>query len=340
MIAAYIREHGGVDVLRVGELPDPVPGPGEVLVRVRFGALNHLDIWVRKGLPGLRLNYPHILGGDAAGVVESVGEGVTQYRGGEAVIVHPGISATPTAQWESLNEDYQILGEHISGTHAELVKVPVENVFPKPSNLSFEEAASVGLVFTTAWQMLVQRAQVKEGEVVLVHAAGSGVSTAAIQIVRLLGGKVIATAGSPKKLEWAKKQGAELTINYREKDFLKEIRQHYRKGVDVVVDHVGADLWEKNLKVLRSGGRLVTCGVTSGYQANTDLRQVFYRQLSILGSTMGSKEDFSVILEHLESGRLKATVDRTFTLSNYAQAHSLVESREILGKVLVQPGNS
>lgn len=337
MRAAFLTRHGDPEVLEVGELPDPQPASGEVLVKVKAAALNHLDVWVRRGLPGLKLEYPHVLGGDGAGVIARLGAGVVGLREGDEVLVHPGLSDRRCegtyGGWETLCPGYRILGEHVSGTHAEYVKVPAENVFAKPAALSFTEAAAIPLVFTTAWQMVVRRAQVKAGDVVVIHAAGSGVSSAAIQIAVLHGAEVIATAGSREKLDLARGLGAHHGVNYREEDFVARVKGIAKRGADVIIDHVGRDLWESNLKALRWGGHLVLCGATSGAEAKTDLAQVFYRQLQISGSTMGSKADFAPMLKLFAAGRLKAVVDRTFPLAEVRAAHRHLERREQFGKV-------
>jgi len=341
MKAAYLNRHGDVDVIELGELPTPEPGHGEVRVKVKVAALNHLDIWVRKGLPGLKLHYPHVLGGDAAGVVDKTGAGVTRAQPGASVIVHPGLSCRACefclGGWESLCPEYRILGEHVSGTHAEYVVVPEANVFPVPANITFEEAAAIPLVYTTAWQMLVRRAGIQPGEKVVVHAAGSGVGSAGIQIARLFGAEVIATAGSPAKLELARQLGAHHTINYAEEDLVKAVRRFAPRGADVIFDHLGERFWDQNIRAVRSGGRLVVCGATTGHEGKTDLRHVFYRQVQILGSTMGTKGDFPTILQHVARGTLKAVIDRAFPLSEVRQAHQRIERREVMGKVLLTP---
>ncbi|MBI4404960.1 MAG: zinc-binding dehydrogenase [Deltaproteobacteria bacterium] len=340
MRAAYLKSHGGPEVIEVGELPVPTISSTQVLVRIKFAALNHLDIWIRKGLP-FQLLYPHILGSDASGVVEQVGSEVKTIHPGDEVIVHPGISCmhcqSCLSGWESLCAGYKILGEQVSGTDAQFIAVPAVNIFPKPKGMTFEQAAAVGLVFTTAWQMLVRRAQVQAGDSVLIHAAGSGVSTAAIQIARLFGAEVIATAGSVKNLELATALGARYTINYKEKDFVAEVRSVVGKaGVDMIVDHVGAALWDKNMKVLRRGGKIVTCGATSGFDARLDLRTVFFKQVQILGSTMGSKADFWRILREFELGFLRPVVDKVFALDDIRLAHQYIEDRKQSGKVLLK----
>jgi len=280
MQAAFLTRHGGPEVIEVGELPRPQMGSQDVLVRIRFAALNHLDLWVREGLPHLKLTYPHILGGDASGTVEMVGKEVTTIKPGDEVLVHPGLSCRACSAclsgWESLCPQYRILGEHLSGTNAEYVCVPYCNVFPKPPMISFEEAAAIPLVFTTAWQMLVKRAKVKPGDLVLIHGAGSGVSSAAIQIAALYGAEIVVTSSQDQKLAEAKRLGAHHTINYRNQDFLAEVKKIAKRGVDIVIDHVGKDFWEKNIRVLKWGGCLVTCGATSGAVTETDLRHLFF----------------------------------------------------------------
>lgn len=342
MLASFICRHGEADVVEYGELPEPaLENNGRVRVRLKYAALNHLDIWVRKGLPGVKLTFPHIFSGDASGVVDAVSVGVTHVKPGDEVIVHPGVSCLRCERclsgWETLCEDYEILGERVTGLAAQKAVVPAANVFLKPAGLSLRDAAAIPLVFTTAWQMIVHRAKVMPGDTVLVHAAGSGVSSAAIQIARLFGARVITTAGSNKKLELARSLGADLAINYRTDDFLKAAKSATSgAGVDVILDHTGVDNWEKNIRALRWGGRLVLCGSSSGPEVKLDLRQVFFRQLEILGSTMGSKSDFPRLLRLFDEGRLKALVDRVFPLSQAAEAQRYLEGREQFGKVLLE----
>jgi NADPH:quinone reductase-like Zn-dependent oxidoreductase len=341
MKASYLTGHGGPEVQAYGDLPDPVAGPGEVVVRLKAAALNHLDLWVRAGMPGLRLSFPHVLGGDGAGIVESVGEGVTGWKAGAQVIVHPGLGCGHCGRclggWESLCDQYRILGEHVSGTLAQKVKVPAANLFAKPTGLSFEQAAAAPLVFTTAWQMLVRRAGVQRGETVLVHAAGSGVGSAGLQIAKLFGARVIATAGSDSKLELARQLGADEVINYADGDWVAAARKLAPGGFDVVFDHLGKDFWPGNLRVLKRGGRLTLCGATTGWEAMTDLRHVFYRQLQILGSTMGSKTDFPQIVEYLAQSKLKAVIGKSFPLSQSRAAMDYLSDRKQFGKVILMP---
>jgi NADPH:quinone reductase-like Zn-dependent oxidoreductase len=342
MRAIVMRGHGGLEVLREEALPDPVASAGRVLVRVRAVALNHLDVWVRRGWKGLELAWPHIPGSDVAGVVEAVGTGVAGVAPGDGIVVNPGLSCGRCRECLLGNDpgcrSYAILGEHVSGGYAELVAVPAANVAPKPRNVSFDEAACVPLVFLTAWHALVARAALRAGETVLVHAAGSGVGSAAVQIARLLGARVIATAGSDAKCEKALALGAHHAVNYEVADFVQEVKRlTARRGVDVVFEHVGKKTWEKSLASLVSGGRLVTVGATTGYDPPTDLRHVFYRRLSILGSTMGPKGELLDILRLVEERKLRPVLDRVLPLSEAAAAQQLLSDRAQFGKIVLNP---
>lgn len=342
MQAVVLGEHGGPEVLRVESIPRPEPGPGEVRVKVAAVALNHLDIWVRKGLPGLKLEYPHRLGSDVAGTVDAVGPGVEAALVGTRTVVNPGLSCGHCAQClsgaDNLCRYYKILGEHCHGGYAEYLVVPRQNLAPCPSRLSFVEAAASLLPFLTAWQMLVRKARIEPGQVVLVQGAGSGVGVAAIQIARLFGARVIATAGSADKLARARELGAEHGIDYTKQDFVAESRAlTERRGVDVVFEHVGGDTFEKSVKAVRNGGRIVTCGATSGFTPQIDLRHVFFRQVEILGSTMGSKGDLFTILDHVAAGRLRPVVHATLPLARAADGHRILEDRAAFGKVVLEP---
>lgn len=341
MKASFVRKAGGPEVIEFGELPTPTPSATQVLVRVKFAGLNHLDLWVRRGLASLKVEYPRILCCDGAGLVEAVGSEVSGFVPGEEVILHPGISCSHCeaclSGWESLCPQYHILGESMDGCGAQYIAVPAANLFRKPKNLSLSAAASIGLTFTTAWQMVVRRANIQPGDRVLIHAAGSGVSSAAIQIARLYKAEIIATAGTEEKLERARSLGALHTINYRQKNFLEEVKRITNKrGVDVIIDHTGKDLWEGNIRALRSGGKIVLCGATSGPNATTNLAHVFFRQLEILGSTMGTKADFPRMLNLVEKGELAPVVDRVFPLEDAPLAHARLEQREQFGKVVLE----
>jgi NADPH:quinone reductase-like Zn-dependent oxidoreductase len=309
---------------------------------VRAVALNHLDLWVRAGLPSLKVAFPHLLGSDVAGVVEQLGVGVTGVREGDAVVVNPGLSCGRCRACllgrDNLCRAYQIIGEHVSGGYAERLAIPAQNVIAKPANLTFPEAAAMPLVFLTAWHALIARAELRAGETVLVHAAGSGVGSAAIQVAKLVGASVIATAGSDAKCEKARVLGADHAINYEAEDFLAAVKKLTgRRGVEVVFEHVGKSTWEKSILALMNGGRLVTVGATTGYDPPTDLRHVFYRRLSILGSTMGSKGELFDLLRFAEQGRLRPVVDRILPLAQAREAHGLIAERAQFGKIVLEP---
>jgi NADPH:quinone reductase-like Zn-dependent oxidoreductase len=342
MRAVVIRGHGGPEVVNVEELPDPTPGPGEVLLRVKAASVNHLDLWVRRGWPGLRLAFPHVLGSDVAGVVEAVGPGVTVTRVGDEVVVNPALGCGRCERCRSGEENlclkFSILGEHVSGGQAERLVVRAENTLPKPANLSFEEAAAVPLTFMTAWHALLGRARLRLGETVLVHAAGSGVGVAAVQIAKLVGARVIATAGSDAKLERARALGADEVVNYETKDFVQEVRRLTgKRGVDVVFEHVGKKTWEGSIKSVTVGGRVVTVGATTGFDPLTDLRHVYFRQISILGSTMGSGAELLEVLRFVSEGKLSPVVDRVLPLAEVRRAHEALAQRAQFGKIVLTP---
>jgi NADPH:quinone reductase-like Zn-dependent oxidoreductase len=340
--AAIFRQHGGPEVLEYADVPEPQIRANEVLVAVKACALNHLDIFVRAGLPGVEIPLPHILGNDIAGVVREVGELVTWAKAGDEVMVQPGVSCghceACLSGEDNLCREYDIIGYRRNGGYAEFVAVPGVNIVPKPAELSWEEAAALPLVTITAWHMLVTRANVQPGEDVLVHAAGSGVGSIAIQIAKLRGARVLTTASSDEKLAKARELGADETINYTRDDWPKEVRRLTNKrGVDVVVEHTGAATWPGSISSLKNNGRLVTCGATSGFDARTDLRQVFYRHLSLLGSFMGSKSELLEALKFVREGKIRAVVDRVLPLSEARQAHELIEDRAQFGKIVLRP---
>jgi len=340
MKAVIFKQHGGPEVLHLTDVPDPKIKADEVLVEVRACALNHLDVWVRNGLPGIKIPLPHILGDDIAGVVREVGDLVTWVNVGDEVIIQPGVScghcADCLAGRDNMCDDYDIIGYRRDGGYAELVAVPGINIILKPKNLSWPEAAALPLVTLTAWHMLVARANVQSGEDVLVHAAGSGVGSLGIQIAKLRGARVITTASSDAKLAKARELGADETINYTRDDWPREVKRLTGgRGVDVVFEHTGAATWPGSILSLKKGGRLVTCGATSGFDAKTDLRHVFYRHLTILGSMMGSKSDLLAAMKYVESGEIRAVVDRTLPLADARDAHELIEDRAQFGKVVL-----
>lgn len=339
--AVVFHEHGGTDKLRYEERPEPPMGPDDVLVRVRACALNYLDLWARSGLRRVAIPLPHISGSDIAGEVVKVGRHVEWVHRGDRVLVSPGISCGHCvhclAGQDNFCQSYEIIGYRVDGGYAEFVVVPGVNILPHPRNLSFEEGAAVPLVFLTAWHMLVSRAGIGPGEDVLVIGAGSGVGSAALQIAKMFGCRVIATAGSEEKLHKARALGADETINHTSNDILDGVKKLTdRRGVNVVVEHVGTATWEKSVLSLAPGGRLVTCGATTGFNAQLDLRYVYSRQLSLLGSYMGSKGELATVLRHVEKGRLRAVVDRVFPLSEAAKAQQLMEARQHFGKLVLR----
>ena len=342
MKCVRIHEHGGVDKLVHEDVPMPSITATDVLVQVKATSINHLDIWVRNGLPGVRYPLPMIPGVDAAGVVADKGESVRHVKIGDRVVVAQGISCGHCVHClngnDNLCKDYRLIGEHRDGADAEYIAVPGRNIIPLGEKLSFESAAASALVFLTAWQMLVDKAKVKPGEDVLVIGVSSGVGTAAVQISKLLGARVIATTSSEEKALKAKQLGADDVINYRKQNVLEEVRRlTEKKGVEIVFDHVGKSVWEESIKCLTKGGRLVTCGATSGYDAVTDLRYVFYKQLQILGSSMGKKGDLITIMKLIERGKLKPVIDRVLPLSDVREAHRIVEEGKHFGKIVLLP---
>ncbi len=338
MRAVVVFEHGGPEVLTyVEDYRDPDVGPNDVLVEVRATALNHLDVWVRKGLPGVEL--PRVLGSDIAGVVREVGSAVEDVRPGDEVIVAPGYGCGKCRYClsgkESMCRLYTMPGYHVDGGYAELTSHPERAILPKPRNLTFEEAASVPLVFLTSWHMLRTLADVKEGEWVLVWGAGSGVGISSIQIAKMLGARVITTVGDDWKIEKAYKIGADHVIQRRREDVVSRVRE-IAGGVDVVIDSVGKETWPLDLKMLKRGGRLVSVGATSGSSAEVDVRYVFAKQISILGAYMGSRAELMEVLRFLEEGKLKPVIDSVFKLEDAKLAHEKMERSEMFGKIVLR----
>lgn len=343
MKAVVIREHGGLDRLLVEDRPAPEPGPREVRVRIEAAALNHLDLWVRKGVPGHAFPLPIVPGCDGAGVVDAVGPGVAGLAPGDRVVLAPGYVGAPDAEsargQDNLSATYGIFGEMRDGTCAEQVVAPERNVLPLPDSVPYEVAAAFPLVYLTAWTMVVRRARLEAGETAVVHAAGSGVSTAAIQILRLLGaGRIVATTSSPAKAERARALGADEVLDYTAKDWPRRVREITGgRGADVVVDHVGPATFAGSLKCLAKGGRFVTCGATTGQVAEIPLNLVFFKSISVLGSTMGGLGDVHRLLGLVVAGRLKPVVDVVLPLSRVAEGHRRMEAREVFGKVVLVP---
>ena len=342
MKAVAFERFGGPDVLVFGERPDPVAGPGEALVRVRACAINHLDLWVRAGLPGLEPEMPHILGNEIVGEIVAVGAGVTHVAPGQKTLVNPtlscGVCPACANGDDNLCRAYDVIGRKRNGGYAELVAVPAVNCLPYPENLGWEEAAAVPLVFLTAWHMLVTRAELRPGEDVLVIGAGSGVGSAAIQVARLHGARVIATAGGAAKLERARALGAHEVIDHSTEDIAQRARALTgKKGVEVVVEHVGGRIFEAGVAALAKNGRLVTCGATAGHQVSLDLNLLFGRHLSLLGSWMGRRADLLDVLRHVATGALRPVVDSTRPLAEARAAHERIEARQHFGKVVLVP---
>jgi NADPH:quinone reductase-like Zn-dependent oxidoreductase len=318
--AIRIHEDGGPEVLRYEDVPDPEPKPGEVLIELRAAALNHLDVWVRKGMPSVPK--PRILGADGAGI---------RVDTGERVVINPGL--------DHGGGRISVVGEHMDGTCAELVAIPEENVYAIPDDLSFEDAAAFPLVFETAYRMLVTKARLQEGEWVLIWGIGGGVATAALAIAKALGARTIVTSSSGAKLEQARGLGADETLNHAEEDVAARVKEIAGGGADVVVEHVGEATWKHSLNAARQEGRIVVCGATSGPNPPAMLHRIWWKQLHVLGSTMGTKADFEGAFELVKSGRAMPVVDSVYPLAETAAAHERLESGEQLGKVVLRiPG--
>lgn len=340
MRAVVIREHGGPEVLHVEELPIPEPGPGEARLAVKACGLNHIDLWLRRGEPKGAFHLPRVPGADISGVVDAVGPGVDPAWLGREVVSAPqtscGACAACASGHQNLCKEWGIYGEVFDGGCREYAVVSARGLFDKPPQYSHAECATLPLVFLTAWHMLVTRAQLRPGMTVLIHAAGSGVSSAGIQIARLWGARVLTTAGSDDKLERARALGADHGINYAREDVVKRARELAGpEGIDIVFDHVGADVFGASLKLLKRGGTFVTCGTTSGNRVDLDLRYVFFRGLSILGSTMGTLGESAEIMRLVAQGRLHPVLDRAFPIEHIREAHEHLEARRAFGKVVV-----
>lgn len=341
MKAIRFHSFGGTEVLRYEDVPNPSVGPTEVLVQVKAAALNHLDIWVRSGARERKIPLPHIPGSDAAGIIAEVGNAVDFIKVGDTVLIAPGISCGHCPMClsgrDNLCETYHALGTLEDGTYAEYVKIPAVNAVPIPqSGMDFNQAAAVPVVFLTAWHMLVTLAQLRSGETVLIHGAGSGVGSAAIQIAKMLGARIIVTAGSEEKLAKAKELGADELINYGKQDFAEEVRRLTEKrGVDVVFEHIGGEVFEKSLLVISKGGRLVTCGATTDFLGKIDLRYVYSRQLSVLGSYMGTKRELLDVLKFFPTGKLRPVIDSIYPLAQAAEAQRRMEERKHFGKIVL-----
>jgi NADPH:quinone reductase-like Zn-dependent oxidoreductase len=341
MKALAFTEFGGPDRLGLRDVPDPVPGPGEIVVRVRACALNHLDIFVREGIPALKTPLPFWTGSDIAGDVAAVGPGVGQVRVGERVVLNPSLSCGE-CEFCLQGEDclcirYGIIGEHVPGGLAEYVKAPAASALGLPDHIAYEDAAAFGLTHMTAWRMVVTQAQVRPGQDVLILGVGGGVSSAAVPIARLCGARVWVTSSSDAKLERARQLGADVCINYAQADWARAVREQTgRRGVDVIIENVGAATWKQSLRALRRGGRLVTCGATSGPLGETDIRVVFWNQLHIIGSTMANRREFQEVMQLFFAGRLRAIIDEVVPLKDGAAAQQRLAQGQQFGKIVLQ----
>lgn len=344
MKATVFREFGEVDKLLYEDVPVPEPGRDEVLVRVKACAVNHLDLWVRKGVPAYNVVLPHITGADISGIVEANGEGVDAIRikPGDKVIIAPGLSCFKCenclAGLDNICDSYSILGAKSKGGYAEYVKVPSVNIIPMPEGISFEEAAAFPLTYLTSWHMLIKRAKLSPGEDVLIIGAGSGIGAAAVQIARLTGARVFATAGTDEKCEHARAIGAEIVINHYKGDFPQAVKEVTNgRGVDVVYEHVGPATWDKSIASLAKKGRLITCGATTGPEVKIDLRYLFMKEQSILGSFMGTRSELLHITKLIGEKKLKPVIDSTYPLSEARQAQQHMINREHFGKIILLP---
>jgi len=341
MKAMRFHEHGGIDKLRYEDAPDPLPGPGEVVVRVKACALNYLDIWERVGLPGVTIPLPHISGSDVAGIIEAVGPGVAHVKPGDKTLVNPGISCMACEECyrgrDNYCRTYSALGYMTDGGYAELVRIPAVNALPYPEGLDFTDAAAIPLGFMTAWHMLVTRCNIRPGEEVLIIGAGSGVGSAAIQIARLFRARVITTAGGERKLQKALELGADHVIDHTKHRIRERVRDiTRRRGVDIVFEHVGAATWEDSISSLAHHARLVTCGATTGFDAKVNLRHLFAKEITVMGSYMGSKHELLEVLKHVKAGHLRPVVSHIVPLEEAAAAQTVMEKREHFGKVVLQ----
>jgi len=340
--ALYFEEHGGTDRIRFGERPLPEPGPGEVRVQLRAAALNHLDLFVLGGIPGVPVELPHVGGADGAGVVDAVGPGVEGVEPGQEVIFDPGLSCG-TCEFcakgeQSLCVRYGILGEHRDGTFAEAVVVPAAGLAPRPEHLSWEEAAALPLTFLTAWRMLFTRGGLTAGESVLIHGIGGGVSLACLVLAKMAGARVIVTSRSEAKLQRALELGADEAIPAGG-EVAREVRRRTgKRGVDVVVDSVGEATWMQSLRSAAKGGRILTCGATTGPNPAEEIRLIFWNQLTVIGSTMGSREDWRRMVEAVSRARLRPVVDTVIPLEEGRAAYERMERAEQFGKIVLAIG--
>jgi NADPH:quinone reductase-like Zn-dependent oxidoreductase len=343
--AVRIHEHGGIEKLRYEEAPDPkLASPRDAIVKLTAASLNHIDLWNRRGLTGMKIDFPRIPGGDGAGIVSAVGDQVENIKPGDAVCLYPP-SGCGRCEFCITDREYmcvhlRVLGERDDGTYAEFVRVPARNCFPIPAGLSFEEAAAFPLVYLTVWRMLQTNAGLRPGERILILGIGGGVATAALQLAAAIGAHIIVTSSSDEKLEKAMALGAEKGINYKKTDFAQEVRRFTdKRGVDVVVDCVGGDSWAKSLASLAKGGRLVTCGATTGATPPTNIQRIFWNHLKIFGSTLGDRAEFNEVLSFMAASRTKPIIDQVFPLRDAALAQQRMEQGKQFGKIVLRVGS-
>lgn len=345
MKAIGFYEHGDINQIQILDLPKPEPGPGEVLINVKAVALNHLDLWVLEGLPGLKLEMPHVGGSDIAGLIAGLGDGVIGFEVGQRVVVNPSLSCGD-CEWcrqgeDSLCDQFAIIGEHTRGGMLEYIAVPARNVMAMPDDFPFTEAAAVPLVFLTAWRALITRGQVRPGEDVLILGAGGGVASAAIQIAKLAGANVYAVTSSLEKEEKARALGADWTVDRTRENWSKAVFQATNKrGVDVVLENTGAATWFDSLRSARKGGRIVTYGATTGPRPETDLRYIFWKQLTILGTTMSTRAEFHDVMKLVWQGKLKPVVDTVFPMEEAQAAYRRLKAGKQFGKVVIEIGET
>ncbi len=340
MKAVRIHEHGGREVLRYEDIPEPICSDDKVKVQIKAASLNHLDIWIREGFPGMSLPLPLIMGSDGAGVITEVGKNVPNWNVGDEVVIQPNTFCGECELCKSGKENYcrnyGIIGETENGVQSEYVVLDPINIFSKAKHLSFEEASSMQLVYLTSYQMLVTRAKLQPNETVLVYGATSGIGSAAIQIAKQIGSRVISTVGSNSKIAFAEKMDSDFVVNHSIDSWSKQVKDIAgKKGVDVIFEHPGPATWQNSMRLLAKGGRIVTCGATTGPIVEFDLRHLFMKQQTILGSTMSDMKSFNKVMKHIEKGHYKPFLDKVFPLSEITEAHKRIENREQMGKVVV-----
>jgi len=341
MKAIQIHSHGNIDVLKINQLDEPKCSNDKILVHVKACALNHLDIWVREGLPGLPINLPLIMGSDASGTIVEVGSKIKNFNSGDNVVVQPGTfnltSESVKNNKENYSSSYGILGETSNGTQSEYILLNKENVHKMPPHLSFIEASSMQLVFMTSYQMIVERAKLLKDEIILIYGATSGVGSAAIQIAKEIGSTVISTVGTTEKIDHAYEMGSDYVYIHDDKLLLNIKQLVGKKGVDVVFEHVGSDTWDTSMKTLAKGGRIVTCGSTTGSTVNIDLRFLFMKQQTIMGSTMANISSFNSVMDKINNKKYKPFIDKVFMFDDVKKAHLRMENRNHYGKIVLVP---